>query len=300
MIRKRNGSAQAFTIVELLIVIVVIGILAAITIVAFNGVQNKARIAGLQSTLESSLKQIENARTTAGTNTYPTTAPTDLASGVTYYSNATLGGFCASKTDGGLTYMITSTNTVAHTGPTCSATNLTNLITNPSIETVTTNWGAQVNAILSRSTTYASSGIASLQVARTATAGNGYILTSMATTAGKKYSLSFDVRSVSGSPALVASVKNTTATGTTPADATTLSFSPTSSFTRYTLTWTAEVATTYFVLDAPAATSVTYAIDAIMAVEGDNSSTYTDPTISGGVWTWTGASYISSSTGPAF
>ena len=34
---------RGFTIVELLIVIVVIGILAAITVVAFNGVQRKAR-----------------------------------------------------------------------------------------------------------------------------------------------------------------------------------------------------------------------------------------------------------------
>ncbi len=38
-----------FTIVELLIVIVVIGILAAITIVAFNGVQSKARFSKMQS-----------------------------------------------------------------------------------------------------------------------------------------------------------------------------------------------------------------------------------------------------------
>ncbi|MBC7459380.1 prepilin-type N-terminal cleavage/methylation domain-containing protein [Candidatus Saccharibacteria bacterium] len=36
---------QGFTIVELLIVIVVIGILAAITIVTFNGVQNNAKFA---------------------------------------------------------------------------------------------------------------------------------------------------------------------------------------------------------------------------------------------------------------
>ena len=37
--QKQNG----FTIVELLIVIVVIAILAAITVVAFNGVQQRAR-----------------------------------------------------------------------------------------------------------------------------------------------------------------------------------------------------------------------------------------------------------------
>lgn len=41
--RTRRKFHQGFTIVELLIVIVVIGILAAITIVAYNGVQAKAR-----------------------------------------------------------------------------------------------------------------------------------------------------------------------------------------------------------------------------------------------------------------
>ena len=39
----KNIKQQGFTIVELLIVIVVIAILAAITIVAYNGVQNRAK-----------------------------------------------------------------------------------------------------------------------------------------------------------------------------------------------------------------------------------------------------------------
>lgn len=48
-----------FTIVELLIVIVVIGILAAITIVAFNGVQNRANDTAVQSDLSSIGKKIQ-------------------------------------------------------------------------------------------------------------------------------------------------------------------------------------------------------------------------------------------------
>ena len=57
---KRIKPAQnGFTIVELLIVIVVIGILAAITIVSFNGVQQRAGAAVLQSDLRSAATQLE-------------------------------------------------------------------------------------------------------------------------------------------------------------------------------------------------------------------------------------------------
>jgi prepilin-type N-terminal cleavage/methylation domain-containing protein len=41
---KRRGREIGFTIVELLIVIVIIGILAAITIVTYNGIQERARL----------------------------------------------------------------------------------------------------------------------------------------------------------------------------------------------------------------------------------------------------------------
>jgi len=50
---------SGFTIVELLIVIVVIGILAAITIVAYNGIQNRANDSAIQSDLVNYLKKSE-------------------------------------------------------------------------------------------------------------------------------------------------------------------------------------------------------------------------------------------------
>lgn len=59
MIKKKQTG---FTIVELLIVIVVIGILAAITIVAYNGVQDRARQQKMQSDLTALEKAISAAR----------------------------------------------------------------------------------------------------------------------------------------------------------------------------------------------------------------------------------------------
>jgi len=50
---------NGFTIVELLIVIVVIGILAAITVVAFNGVQERARFAKARSDITTLNKAIQ-------------------------------------------------------------------------------------------------------------------------------------------------------------------------------------------------------------------------------------------------
>ena len=48
---SRKSKTAGFTIVELLIVIVVIGILAAITIVAYNGIQQRARDTARKSDL---------------------------------------------------------------------------------------------------------------------------------------------------------------------------------------------------------------------------------------------------------
>lgn len=82
---KQLGKERGFTIVELLIVIVVIGILAAITIVAYNGVQNRARLTNAQSTSQTVIKKSEAYN--AENSTYPTTfsALTGAATTTSYY-----------------------------------------------------------------------------------------------------------------------------------------------------------------------------------------------------------------------
>lgn len=59
-------TSSGFTIVELLIVIVVIGILAAITIVAYNGIQNRASDAAVVADISAIRKNLEIAKADLG------------------------------------------------------------------------------------------------------------------------------------------------------------------------------------------------------------------------------------------
>jgi prepilin-type N-terminal cleavage/methylation domain-containing protein len=70
-VSKRHFSSSAFTIVELLVVIVVIGILAAITVVSYGGITSRATAAFLTSDLNNASKQLKLDQVLNGT--YPAT-----------------------------------------------------------------------------------------------------------------------------------------------------------------------------------------------------------------------------------
>jgi prepilin-type N-terminal cleavage/methylation domain-containing protein len=61
---------KGFTIVELLIVIVIIAILAAITIVAYNGIQGRAVEAGITADLQSNTQKLEQDKILGGSDNY--------------------------------------------------------------------------------------------------------------------------------------------------------------------------------------------------------------------------------------
>jgi prepilin-type N-terminal cleavage/methylation domain-containing protein len=97
------SSSPAFTIVELLVVIVVIGILAAITIVSYTGVTQRAVSSSLQSDLTNASQQLKlynqlySSYPTAMTGNCPTAPTADN----TYCIKASSGNTLTYATNGG-------------------------------------------------------------------------------------------------------------------------------------------------------------------------------------------------------
>ncbi|MFZ3009862.1 MAG: prepilin-type N-terminal cleavage/methylation domain-containing protein [Candidatus Microsaccharimonas sp.] len=106
--------SRGFTIVELLIVIVVIGILAAITIVAYNGINNRAKTSAAASAASQAGKKIALYTVTNNEQLPPDLATAGLVSGngttYQYTANTTVSPqlFCVTATANGVSSHIAS------------------------------------------------------------------------------------------------------------------------------------------------------------------------------------------------
>lgn len=108
-----TNKKSGFTIVELLIVVVVIAILAAITIVSYNGIQQRAKESSVQADVSNALKKIEVYRfQNSTTEDYPLTlADAGYVSSTTlnYMVNNSVNPkmFCLSAENGAISYFVT-------------------------------------------------------------------------------------------------------------------------------------------------------------------------------------------------
>lgn len=99
--RTPIARQKGFTIVELLIVVVVIAILAAITVVAYNGISTRAKETVLKQDVQSAAKQLEVAKTSTGA--YPVdTSSLKKSTDTTFTYTRTDTTFCLSATSSGL------------------------------------------------------------------------------------------------------------------------------------------------------------------------------------------------------
>lgn len=121
---NRHTHRAGFTIVELLIVIVVIAILAAITIVAYNGIQNQAKASSVQSTVSSVVRKLEAERisTTNTAGTYPSSLSgvnglpaSDVELGYQYLASQNY--YCVDGVLDDISYHASSLNSSLGTGP---------------------------------------------------------------------------------------------------------------------------------------------------------------------------------------
>lgn len=113
---------KGFTIVELLIVVVVIAILAAITIVAYNGIQNRAKASAVQTAVKQAYTKIQ-AYAVSNEDVYPadiTQAGLPTSGSTTYQyrvdNTASPRTFCITGTTQNVSYYTSNTVTTPTAG----------------------------------------------------------------------------------------------------------------------------------------------------------------------------------------
>lgn len=308
--RKQNSSTAGFTIVELLIVIVVIAILATISIVAYRGIQERARASEATSGLAQAKKKLELYK--VDNSTYPTSG--NLASAgvsdtdVSYQYTSDGSTYCLTATAGTTSY--TATNTTTPTQGGCAGHGqggmaaVTNLIKNPSFESGTSGWAARGTGVTIGSTSTSSrSGSSSVVIQMPSSVTQNDWGASMIpadrieVVPGETLAFSAYFKTTAGASAFISIYWRNS--GGSPIGAPQIgSIASSSSWVRSTLTATAPAtAAGVDVYLASNTSNALYYADDAMVTRGSALTAYADGNSPN--WIWNGASNNSSSTGPS-
>jgi prepilin-type N-terminal cleavage/methylation domain-containing protein len=245
-----------FTLVELLIVIVVIGILAAVSIISYGTWKTSTLTAQLKSDLNGAATAMENARTFS--NAYPTSVPATFvaSTGVTISGGGSTDGktFCieaASLQNASLIYYINSTagkngaqaGTCAGSSPSTPLPSVpTGIVINSSTNTsITLSWSASSNTPTSYTAQCASDAGYTLGIQQSTVSGGTLTATISGLAQGTTFFCHVNATNANGTSAWSSTTSSTTNLTVTGLTATVLT---TSSIT---VNWTATTGATSYI-----------------------------------------------------
>lgn len=314
-----NIEKAGFTIVELLIVVVVIAILAAITIVSYNGITNKAADSVAQSNAASAFKKLA-VYMVDGANSLPPSMTVLNSLGLIetgdihyqYTVDTTLGTYCLTSTSKGRSYYVTESQSTPTNG-TCPGHNangigsITNVALNPSIEVATPTFGGQNGATTAFSTAQTRSGARSLLITMPtigAASTYGALMYRATDLPGNlkpntHYTASAYVYVPTGTVRVVVSLQGAGRVSDAGSSDNYTATAAKNQWTRISRGFTTTTAgqVSFYILnyDATTTAGTQFWVDDIMVVEGDVPPLYADGNSPG--WSWNGASGSSTSTG---
>lgn len=306
---RSRSHRKAFTIVELLIVIVVIGIIVGIVVVSYGAVTRNARQQATKTDAQTIASQLNKYKADKGS--YPDTlgeitTPAGVNSTFQYSYDATAGSYCiTASTQGASAYVKSGSIEAKEGGCPGHGVNgeaaITNLASNPSAEASTAGVSGYNGSPITRVSGGAvSGGYIFSTTTNSASSAQGIIHT--ITTSAKpnqEYTCSISIKGsggaviFSGRPATASSAYISENLGTKV-------LTVTSSWQRVSSTFTTPATTGILRIQVryqTAGSGMTIQTDAILCVEGGRDYTFADG--SSAHWLWTGSEHLSSSYGPA-